>query len=423
MKASDSRLQTASLEEIKRGYVEEGTAYFCICCGFTTEPGIVYPDEGVLYDAVRYMRVHIEKVHGSVFEYLLELDKSVTGLSDVQRGLLAQFYEGKKDAEVQQALGIGSASTIRNHRFVLKEKERQAKIFLALMELLKNKDLHAPATWVSPIMKQGHTIHQHSFDISEEEREQVLRSYFPEGTSGPMTTFHMQQKHKYIVLTEIAKRFEPRRQYTEKQVNTLLEKVHADYVEIRRYLVDYGLLERKEDGSQYWLGSVEEEQGNGRGDGKQPKGSSAKLTDNSAESLTMEQQVPEERAGKGEKSMNRRKELQEQAKEVKTEAGVYQIRNERNGKVYIDSTPNLKTINGQQFMLQMGSHLNRRLQAEWNEYGESAFTIEVLEVMKKDDNPYADPKDALAKCLESWFEKLEPYGDRGYHGEPKPSNQ
>ena len=121
--------------------------------------------------------------------------------------------------------------------------------------------------------------------------------------------------------------------------------------------------------------------------------------------------------------MNRRKELQEQAKEVKTEAGVYQIRNERNGKVYIDSTPNLKTINGQQFMLQMGSHLNRRLQAEWNEYGESAFTIEVLEVMKKDDNPYADPKDALAKCLESWFEKLEPYGYRGYHGEPKPSNQ
>ncbi|MNW62953.1 hypothetical protein D3C74_411130 [compost metagenome] len=90
--------------------------------------------------------------------------------------------------------------------------------------------------------------------------------------------------------------------------------------------------------------------------------------------------------------------------------------------MYIDSTPNLKTINGQQFMLQMGSHLNRRLQAEWNEYGESAFTIEVLEVMKKDDNPYADPKAALAKCLESWFEKLKPYGDHGYHGELKPSN-
>ena len=121
--------------------------------------------------------------------------------------------------------------------------------------------------------------------------------------------------------------------------------------------------------------------------------------------------------------MNRRKELQEQAKEVKTEAGVYQIRNERNGKVYIDSTLNLKTINGQQFMLQMGSHLNRRLQAEWNEYGESAFVIEVLEILKKEDNPFFNAKDALAKCLNRWFEKLEPYGDRGYHGDPKPSGE
>lgn len=425
MKASESRLQTASLEEIKRGYVEEGLSYSCICCGYTTEAGIIYPEEGVLYDAVRYMHVHIEKAHGTVFEYLLELDKSVTGLSDVQRGLLAQFYEGKKDAEVQKALGIGSASTIRNHRFVLKEKERQAKIFLALMELLKTKDLHAPAAWVSPIMKQGHTIDQHSFDISEEERDHVLRKYFPEGPTGPMTTFQMQQKHKYIVLTEIAKQFEPERHYTEKQVNAILKNIHDDYVEMRRYLVDYGLLEREEDGSAYWLGSSSSEEKD-RGRGQKEQSSEESIQASSREWSTdpdTEHHSSVKSSGKGEKQMNRRKELQEQAKEVKTEAGVYQIRNERNGKVFIDSTLNLKTINGQQFMLQMGSHLNRRLQAEWNEYGENAFVIEVLEVLKKDDNPFADPKDALAKCLNRWFEKLEPYGDRGYHREPKSSEQ
>ncbi|WP_405171346.1 DUF2087 domain-containing protein [Paenibacillus sp. FSL H8-0280] len=396
MKSSESWLQTASLEEIKRGYMEEGPAYICVCCGYRTEAGIIYPEDGVLYEAARYMRVHIEKVHGSVFEYLLELDKSVTGLSDVQRGLLSQFYEGKKDAEVQMALGIGSASTIRNHRFVLKEKERQAKIFLALMELLKSKDTQAPAEWVSPVTRHGHTIRRDSFDITEQDREKVLNKYFPEGTGGPLTTFHMQQKHKYIVLTEIAKRFDTERKYTEKQVNELLNEVNDDYVEIRRYLVDYGLLEREPDGSQYWLASSADQQI--AGDGKQ------------------------ERKEKGEQEkMNRRKELQEQAKEVKTEAGVYQIRNERNGKVYIDSTLNLKTINGQRFMLQMGSHLNRRLQAEWNEYGETAFVIEVLETLKQDDNPYYDPKDALAKCLNRWFEQLEPYGDQGYHGDKKKS--
>lgn len=396
MKSSESWLQTASLEEIKRGYMEDGPAYICVCCGYRTESGIIYPEEGVLYEAARYMRVHIEKVHGSVFEYLLELDKSVTGLSDVQRGLLSQFYEGKKDAEVQKTLGIGSASTIRNHRFVLKEKERQAKIFLALMELLKSKDTQAPAEWVSPVTRHGHTIHPDSFDITEQDREKVLNKYFPEGTGGRLTTFHMQQKHKYIVLIEIAKRFETERKYSEKQVNELLKEVHDDYVEIRRYLVDYGLLEREPDGSQYWLGSHTDQQ-------------SAKVG-------------KQERKEKGEQEkMNRRKELQEQAKEVKTEAGVYQIRNERNGKVYIDSTLNLKTINGQRFMLQMGSHLNRRLQAEWNEYGETAFVIEVLETLKQDDNPYYDSKDALAKCLNRWFEQLEPYGDQGYHGDKKQS--
>ncbi|MBM6384152.1 DUF2087 domain-containing protein [Paenibacillus sp. 7523-1] len=400
MKSSEPLLQTATLEEIKRGYLAEGPTFTCICCGYKTEAGIVYPEEGVLYEAERYMRVHIEKAHGSVFEYLLELDKSVTGLSDVQRGLLGQFYEGKKDTEVQKALGIGSASTIRNHRFVLKEKERQAKIFLALMELLKSKDDYAPAELVLPVTRHVHTINYKQFDISEQDREKVLAKYFPEGTDGPLSSFHMQQKHKYIVLTEIAKRFEPKRHYTEKQVNEVLKQIYEDYVELRRYLIDYGFLNREEDGSQYWLNlSAEQEE---KKNNKQTETGS----------------------GKGEnEEMNRRKELQEQAKEIKTEAGIYQIRNERNGKVYLDSTLNLKTINGQKFMLQMGSHLNKQLQAEWNEYGDDAFTIEVLEVLKKEDNPYFDTKDALAKCLDRWMDQLEPYGEQGYHGDKKGSSQ
>jgi len=392
MENIESLLQAASLEEIKRGYRQQGEVFVCVCCGYQTESGIVYPEDGVLYESERYMRVHIEKVHGSVFAYLLGLDKSVNGLSDVQRGLLGQFYEGKKDAEVQAALGIGSASTIRNHRFTLREKERQAKIFLALMELLRSKDTHKPAELAQPVTRKMSMIDASLFDISEQDRKKVLLKYFPKGTDGPLASFHMQQKHKYIVLCEIARRFEPGRTYTEKQVNELLGRVYPDYVEIRRYLVDYALLDRKQDGSEYWLRDL------GESAQTQSKDKAAKG------------------AAKGEnKGMNRRKELQEQAKEVKIEAGIYCIRNERNGKVFVDSTPNLKTINGQKFMLQMGTHLNRQLQAEWKEYGEQAFTIEVLEVLKKEDNPYFDAKDALAKLLKRWMEQLEPYGDKGYH--------
>lgn len=151
MENIESLLQAASLEEIKRGYRQQGEVFVCVCCGYQTESGIVYPEDGVLYESERYMRVHIEKVHGSVFEYLLELDKSVNGLSDVQRGLLGQFYEGKKDAEVQAALGIGSASTIRNHRFTLREKERQAKIFWLLWNCFEARIPKSLLSWRSPL--------------------------------------------------------------------------------------------------------------------------------------------------------------------------------------------------------------------------------------------------------------------------------
>lgn len=60
--------------------------------------------------------------------------------------------------------------------------------------------------------------------------------------------------------------------------------------------------------------------------------------------------------------MDRRAELKQLAKETKTEAGVYQIRNNRSGKVWIHSSRNVKTINGQRFMLDMGSHHNKQLQ-------------------------------------------------------------
>ena len=108
----------ASLDSINRGYIEENEHYVCLLCGKKIEKGIIYSDKGSLYEAEKYMRVHIEDVHHSVFEFLINLDKKTTGLSDHQNRLLKLFYQGKSDNEIQQELGIGSSSTIRNHRFV-----------------------------------------------------------------------------------------------------------------------------------------------------------------------------------------------------------------------------------------------------------------------------------------------------------------
>ncbi|MGN7177401.1 DUF2087 domain-containing protein [Cytobacillus sp. SAFR-174] len=240
----------SSLEELKQGYIEEKEVYTCLLCGEKTEKGIVYPYKDRFYEAERYMRIHIETEHISVFDYLLSMDKKLTGLTDHQKSLLQLFYQGKSDKEIQKELEMGSTSTIRHHRFALKEKERQAKTFLAIMELLKEKDEHAPA--FLPVHKTA-TMVDDRYNITEGEQEKILKKYFPEGSGMPLAKFPPREKQRLIVLREIAGRLKSDYTYGEKELNEALKAIYEDYALIRRYLIDYGFLERKPDGSEYWL--------------------------------------------------------------------------------------------------------------------------------------------------------------------------
>ena len=118
---------------------------------------------------------------------------------------------------------------------------------------------------------------------------------------------------------------------------------------------------------------------------------------------------------KGKRNMERKKELKRIYKESETEAGVYQIKNTKNKKVFVVSTMNLKTINGKKFQLEMGGYKNEKLQKEWNEYGKEAFVFEVLEVLEKKDDEYFNAKEELEKLEEKWLDKLQPFGDSGYN--------
>jgi hypothetical protein len=112
--------------------------------------------------------------------------------------------------------------------------------------------------------------------------------------------------------------------------------------------------------------------------------------------------------------MNRRKELQEDYKQIKTYMGVFKITNNLNGKMYVDSYPNLKnkwlTL---QMQLNMGRFANSQLQKEWIKLGAEAFTYEVLE--EKEADKIIDKRWELKKMKKQWLEKLQPYGDRGYN--------
>ena len=113
--------------------------------------------------------------------------------------------------------------------------------------------------------------------------------------------------------------------------------------------------------------------------------------------------------------MDRKKLLKEEYKEIKTEAGIYQIRNIHNQKVYVDSTRNLKTLNGKVFMLKTGTSFIAKMQKDLTEFGSEAFVLEVLEVLEKKEDAYFDEKDALKKLKAKWLDKLQPFGERGYN--------
>lgn len=114
--------------------------------------------------------------------------------------------------------------------------------------------------------------------------------------------------------------------------------------------------------------------------------------------------------------MDRKKELKQMYKETTVEAGVFQIKNTKNGKIFIGSTRNIKTLNGVKFMLQNNGHRNKELQEDWNQLGQDAFDIEVLEKLKKnEDDPYYNEKEALGELEEKWLEQLQPYGEQGYN--------
>lgn len=86
-------------------------------------------------------------------------------------------------------------------------------------------------------------------DFEGEDYDRKVLSDFMQ-PDGRIKALPMQQKKLLVILRYLAQSFAPGERYPEKQVNELLRRFHEDVASLRRYLVDYGLLQRER--GEYW---------------------------------------------------------------------------------------------------------------------------------------------------------------------------
>jgi hypothetical protein len=242
---------SATVQQLIDGYTSNDRMFECMFCDGSFRKGHIYPLGEDMVEAELAMKSHISEAHGSAFHALLDLGKKGTGLSEIQRTLLRHFFDGLPDKEIQPLVGGVSLSTIRNHRFVLREKARQARVFLALMELLESGDQDPGSRFIDiPGLKSAG---DERFAITEAEFRKIVRANFPDGPGGMLARFPKKQKHKVAVLVQILKRFDASRRYTQREVNEILSTASEDYTTLCRYMVDFGFLGRTRDGAEYWV--------------------------------------------------------------------------------------------------------------------------------------------------------------------------
>lgn len=195
-------IRNASIDDFKRGYIWDSkkAQFICLICGEN------------IGDNFNNVNSHILK-HGNPIERLLLLEKKYTGLTEIQKEFLTMTSNKCNDKEIATKLHCAE-STVRNMRFALRERARQARTFLAIMEL------------------------------AEEE--------MPTKTQLKLSVFPVKESKRKSLLPRFANLFEPNKKYTEMQVKNIIKPIYEDDAIIRRYLIDYGYLKRSKDGSEYY---------------------------------------------------------------------------------------------------------------------------------------------------------------------------
>lgn len=241
-----------SVEELRKGYRFDidTNCYICNTCRKVFEVSEIYSFDSRFFEASRAIKIHLSMEHEDYLKQLLYTESKYNTLTDNQKELLSLMYSDTSDKEIAKTLDI-SPSTVRHQRFMFREKAKQAKMYLAIYEqVMEKKSLMDEA--IVPVHNNA-TMVDGRYVITEKEKEQTLKVAFENISPLRLKAFPKKEKKKIVVLKKISEQLEQGKHYKEKELNQILKEIYDDYVVIRRYLVDYGFIERTNDCKEYWL--------------------------------------------------------------------------------------------------------------------------------------------------------------------------
>lgn len=240
-------LDDITINDLQLGYELDESAHRCLFCRRTFEIGEVFPVEGRFFEARRAAELHVEKEHDKL-EFFF--DSKYSQVTENQQQLLRLFRSGKSDKEIAKALDI-RAATVRNQRFTFREKAKQAKLYLAIYEEAMTAKTNSE-DMLMPIHESATQVDER-YHITASEREETLKHALQSCEPLILKVFPKKEKKKIILLTEISKQFENGKKYSEAEVNQILKTIYEDFATVRRYLIQYGFLDRTEDCKEYWV--------------------------------------------------------------------------------------------------------------------------------------------------------------------------
>lgn len=252
-------LENRTLDEIQNGFYfdEKSRSFVCTDCGAIFENGEVFQRGERFFHAATAVRMHVAGEHKDRLNLLLREDNRYLTLTENQKELLELFGQGYSDKDAARKLNV-SPSTIRHQRFMFREKAKTAKMYLALWEMASARLAAETENEITDSGKLlpvhgGATMIDERYEITEEENTKILNNVFESLEPLRLKVFSSKEKKKIITLRKIAEQFEKNRSYTEKEVNSILTEIYADFATIRRYLIEYGYMERTRDCSAYRL--------------------------------------------------------------------------------------------------------------------------------------------------------------------------